>query len=432
MSLSATPSPESGTNLARVKDFNQVVVLDLIRSRGELTRPAIAEATGLTLQTVSNIVRRLLAAGVVLEESVAGAPRGGRAQRRLRVNDDAAYAIGIKLDRDRVVVAVVNLAGEIKARETFAIVGNEPPADVVSRMAHTVNALLAAAAVPRARVLGAGIGAPGPLDLRSGQLLTPLHFEGWDNFELRSVVSDALGMRVIMDNDATAAAVGEQWRGLGIGVSNLVYLYLGRGLGSGMILSGQAFRGLRGNAGEISHVQVDPSGPPCECGANGCLGLYATPEGLLREARRAVLEAPSGAPPFPQSTDEVLAGSHPLFVDVIARAADRLARLMVEFSRVLEPELIVLGGPHVDTLGRPYQEAIALRLALIDAPGAPPPRVELSRIGTDAGVIGAATLMLHDLYAPSMGKLSLAGLTGSPPGEAPPSTGASHPRSSEQ
>jgi hypothetical protein len=106
--------------------------------------------------------------------------------------------------------------------------------------------------------------------------------------------------------------------------------------------------------------------------------------------------------------------------------------LVVEFTRVLEPELIVLGGPYVDTLGRPFQAAIALRLALIEGPGAPPPRVELSQIGTDAGVVGAATLMLHDLYAPSMGKLSLAGLTGSPPGDVPPSTGASQPSSSEQ
>jgi predicted NBD/HSP70 family sugar kinase len=427
MSLSATPSPESGTNLARVKDFNQVVVLDLIRSRGELTRPAIAEATGLTLQTVSNIVRRLLAAGVIVEESVAGTPRGGRAQRRLRVNDEAAYAIGIELDRDCVAVAVINLGGEIKAQETFAIAGGEAPRVVVGRMAETVDALLIRAAVPPDQVLGAGIAAPGPLDLRSGQLLSPLHFEGWDNFPLRSVVSETLGMRVIMDNDATAAAVGEQWRGLGSGVSNLVYLYLGRGLGAGMILNGQAFRGLRGNAGEISHVQVDPGGPPCDCGSNGCLGLYATPEGLLREARRAVLEARSGAPPFPETTEEVLAASHPLFADVIARAADRLARLVVELTRVLEPELIVLGGPHVGTLGRPFHDAICLRLALIDAPGTPPPRVELSQIGIDAGVIGAATLMLHDLYAPTMGKLSLAGLTGSPPGEVPSSTGASHP-----
>src|SRR3954451_23609063 len=121
MALPAGPSSsESGTNLARVKDYNQVVVLDLIRSRGGVTRPAIADATGLTLQTVSNITRRLLDADVVRED-VDGRSRRGRPQRRLRVNDEAAHAVGIQLDRTGVSVALVNLAGVIRAGESFAI-----------------------------------------------------------------------------------------------------------------------------------------------------------------------------------------------------------------------------------------------------------------------------------------------------------------------
>jgi predicted NBD/HSP70 family sugar kinase len=432
LSSGLPPGLESGTNLTRVKDYNEVVVLGLIRSRGSLTRPAIADATGLTLQTVSNISRRLLAAGVVLEESVRSHPNGGRTQRRLRVNDESAFAIGIKLDRADVAVAVVNLAGEIKARDGFAIGPGEAPKAVVRRMAEMADTLVARSAVPRDRVLGAGIGAPGPLDLRSGCLLSPLSFAGWDNFALRQVLSEALGMRVIMDNDATAAALGEQWRGLGSSVSSFVYLYMGHGLGAGMILGGEAFRGLRGNAGEISHIQVDPAGPLCSCGGNGCLGLYATPSGLLREARRAVLEAPGEAPPPPETIEQVLAGDVPLFADVVARGAARLAGVVVEVTRVLDPELIVLGGPMIARAGRAFQEAITMRLALLDAPGTPPPRVELSRIGDDAGVIGAATLVLHDLYAPTMGKLRLAGLTGSPPGDVRPSTVASQARSPEE
>src|SRR3954451_16929194 len=120
MAPSAGPSSsESGTNLARVKDYNQVVVLDLIRSRGELTRPAIAEATGLTLQTVSNITRRLLDADVVREDVDAARPRRGRPQRRLRVNDEAAHAVGIQLDRTGVSVGLVHLAGVIRPGESF-------------------------------------------------------------------------------------------------------------------------------------------------------------------------------------------------------------------------------------------------------------------------------------------------------------------------
>jgi predicted NBD/HSP70 family sugar kinase len=137
-----------------------------------------------------------------------------------------------------------------------------------------------------------------------------------------------------------------------------------------------------------------------------------------------VLEAPAGAPPFPESIDEVLDGDAPLFADVVARAAARLAEVVVELTRVLDPELIVLGGPFAARAGGPFQEAMTMRLGLLGAPGAPPPRVELSRIGIDAGVVGAATLVLHDLYAPTMGKLSLAGSAGGRPGDVPSSTTA--------
>jgi predicted NBD/HSP70 family sugar kinase len=390
--------PESGTNLTRVKDYNEVVVLDLVRSRGELTRPAIAEATGLTLQTVSNIARRLLDAEVVIEHARPSTPR----RRTLKLNPDAAYALGIQLDRTSLAVAVVDLAGQIKARATRRLQEHDEPATVVAEMARLADRAIAEAGTTKDRILGAGIGAPGPLDLRQGRLLGPLSFTGWDHFPLRDVVSEALDLRVLMDNDATAAALGEQWRGLGAGTSTFVYLYLGRGLGSGVIVGGQAFRGHRGNAGEISHVQVDPAGPPCPCGANGCLGLYATPDGLLREARKAVLE---GAPaPYPESFADITPGTFPT---VIANGARHLARVVVQLTRILDPELIVLGGPLTTTLGDAYAHAINTQLAHIAGPGTPAPRVESSRIGADAGVIGAATLVLHDLYAPTMGKLSL-------------------------
>ena len=115
-----------------------------------------------------------------------------------------------------------------------------------------------------------------------------------------------------MDNDATAAALGEHWRGAG--ASNFVYLYLGRGLGAGLIVDGQAFRGRRGNAGEISHVQVDPEGPPCGCGSNGCLGLYATPEGVA------------------------LAG--------LDAAAGHLAKVVEDLTQIIDPELMTWAEQH--------------------------------------------------------------------------------------
>ena len=154
---------EWGTNLARVKDYNEVVVLGLVRSSGPIGRPAIAAATGLTLQTVSNISRRLLAAGTVVEDADAN---GGRRKRALRINPDAGYAIGIQLVRSSLAVGVVDLAGEIRARAETAVEPEEPPEHVLARLAALVDEAVEAAGVDDDKILGAGIGAPGPLDLR--------------------------------------------------------------------------------------------------------------------------------------------------------------------------------------------------------------------------------------------------------------------------
>src|SRR4051794_27156239 len=296
---------EWGTNLARVKDYNEVVVLGLVRSSAPIGRPAIAAATGLTLQTVSNIARRLLAAGTVVEEGASGRKRA------LRINPDAGYAIGIQLVRASLAVGVVDLAGEIRARNETAIGPEEEPQEMLERVKALVDEAVDAAGIDPEKLLGAGIGAPGPLDLRTGMLLNVRHPRSWTHFPLAERVAEALGLRVIMDNDATAAALGEHWRGIGNDAESFVYVYLGVGLGAGLVLDGQAYRGHRGNTGEISHIQVDPHGPPCECGSRGCLALYTSPDGLLREAAKAALEALEPLKHPPTTIEDLVAHEDP-------------------------------------------------------------------------------------------------------------------------
>jgi predicted NBD/HSP70 family sugar kinase len=401
---------DSGTNLSRVKDFNQVVVLDLIRSTGPVGRPALAAATGLTLQTVSNITRRLLEAGVVLDEVPSDERGDGRRRAVLRVNPDAGFSLGVHLVREILVVGVVDLAGAIRGRAERHLEPGEPLPEIMRHLRVLADEAIERAGVPREQLLGAGIGVPGPLDLDKGALLDVLRPAAWNRFPVRDAVADALGMRVLMDNDATAAALGERWRGVGRGSESLIYLYLGHGLGAGLILDGQAYRGRRGNAGELSHLQVDPAGPLCDCGARGCLGLYVSPIGLMREARRVALEAPEGwdiaAPP--ESPEALAASTDPRYAEVVTRTGEQLAGVVESLTRIIDPELVIVGGPLAPLLGDRYVAAIAARLQQLPQFGGElAPRVELSSIGDDAGVIGAATLVLHDLYAPAVHRLSL-------------------------
>jgi predicted NBD/HSP70 family sugar kinase len=404
MALRGAAGRDWGTNLARVKDYNEAVVLDHMRTGGPVTRAAIAAATGLTLQTVSNITGRLQAGGLVAAEAPAG--RG----QRFAVNSDAAFALGIHLVRQKVVAGVVDVAGTVRGSAEAGFALDAAPENVIGQLEGLVTDAVEQAGIARDRLLGAGIGSPGPLDLRAGALLNVLSPPSWSGFPMRDAVEQALGLRTILDNDSTAAAMGELWSGAAAGCDDFVYVYLGTGLGTGLVLGGHPYRGLRGNAGEISHLQIEPDGPPCDCGRRGCLGLYPTPSGLLREAERAILEAPplQAITERPRTVEELAAAADPRLTAVVSAAGDRLGRVLTEMTRMLDPELIVLGGPLVPHVGERFRTAIGARLQGLGEPGAPPPRVELSRIGSDAGVVGAATLVLHDVYAPSSRKLSLA------------------------
>ena len=263
------------------------------------------------------------------------------------------------------------------AAET-AVEPEEPPEHVLARLAALVDEAVEAAGVDDDKILGAGIGAPGPLDLRSGTLLNILHPRSWTNLPLAEAVAAALKLRVIMDNDATAAALGEHWRGVGEGAERLH-----------LPLPGHRHRrrararrpGLPRPPRQHRRDQPHPGGSrtarPCECGSHGCLALYTNPDGLLREAAKVVLEAPPTDPVAkpPKTLERLVAHRDPRIQRVVERAGAHLAKVVVECSRVLDPELIVLGGPLLPTLGGPFGHAIEQALEAIDEPGAPPPRV---------------------------------------------------------
>jgi glucokinase len=144
---------------------------------------------------------------------------------------------------------------------------------------------------------GVGIGSPGPINLRSGVLGLLPNLPGWDNFPLRAALSKAVGLPVILESDANAAAIAEWKLGVGktTGIASMVMLTLGTGVGSGIIINGKVWHGMFGMGGEVGHATVEPNGLLCGCGSRGCLEMYASANGLLRLAREAA-ESPSGTP----------------------------------------------------------------------------------------------------------------------------------------
>ncbi|MFJ9150531.1 ROK family protein [Streptomyces sp. NPDC102270] len=400
----------SGTNLPRVGGYNQAVVLDAIRTTGQVSRVELAALTGLTNQTVSNVVRKLLDAGLVAESGQAPSS-GGKRRTLLTLRADGACAVGVHLDPDAAVIVVVDLAGEVIGSRRLRLTDPGDPADVVDRIARTTGRLLDRSAVDRTRLLGLGIAAPGPLDGITGAVVSPPNFPGWGRVPLADMFADATGLPVALDNDATAAAIGERWIGGAERAGSFLFLYLGTGVGAGIVLNNTVLHGDSGNAGEFGHMAVEPGDRVCHCGAMDCLGPYVSPaaiiDDLLRRYGSAAAEriGLTGTPDSVHHDWKALrraarAGDADA-CEVVRRAARRIGEAARGAASLLDVSRVVLGGEAlrgIEPIIREEVEAAVNRTSV--ARTIRTVAVEQSVIGETVGAVGAASLVLHGNYAP--------------------------------
>ncbi|BET49904.1 ROK family transcriptional regulator [Kitasatospora aureofaciens] len=403
-----------GANLLALRSHNTALVLDLLRTAGGagISRLELAERTGLTPQAVSKITARLRGEGLAAEAG-RRASTGGKPRTVLRLVPGAGHALGVHLDRDELRAVLVDLDGTVVAERRAPLdlgAGAETVLEGVARAAEDLAAqglghlVVEGARVPGAALaaaptlLGLGVALPGPLDHVRGVLHRITGFPGWDGYPLREALERRLGVPVVVDKDTNAAALGlavggaggERGsgvggaRGSGAGVEeggagvaaagagvrggSFAYLHLGTGLGAGLVFGGGVHRGARTGAGEFGHQVVQLDGPPCTCGARGCieaLCLAAVARGDLAEAAR-----------------------------VLGTGAANLAGL-------LDIDLVLLGGRTVAAAPEAFVHGVG---AVLDArarregghDGAVP--VRLAPGGTRGVAEGAAQLLLAPLF----------------------------------
>jgi predicted NBD/HSP70 family sugar kinase len=400
---------QAGTNLPKVGQYNRAVVLDQIQLGGGISRVEIAKLTGLTPQTVSGIVRRLIVEGIVREDG-ARTSNGGKPRIQLHINPDAGRAVGLHFDPLRLACAVVDLLGRPLVMTQRPTPPRADPAEITQAMAELVDEVLATAGVRRDQVLGLGLAAPGPINQPRGLIVTPPQLVNWTEVPLQRMLADATGLPVTLDNDATAAAIGERWAGAGRGVANFAYFFLGTGVGGGLILGHQVHRGGSMNAAEFGHTSVQPGGPACYCGNSGCLESLISPSVLVAEARHRLA---SGATSTldPATLDHTTlcraaADGDPLAVDIIDTAAERLATVVVTVVNIVDVDLVILGGHGIRHVEARFRQAVERALATRPlARRIRTTKVELSPLGPDAAVVGGAALVLHATYSPRVSEL---------------------------
>src|SRR3954469_20740545 len=319
---------DKGDNRA-IREINRSIIVDLVRRGGRISRTELARRSKLTKPTVSTIIFELLDKGVVREggfgESVSG---GGRPARLLEFNDAHSAYLGLHFGVRATTVAVAD------ARGTIRLVRRPPswqgePVQTMRAIRPLVAEALHAAKVPRTRVEGAGATVPGLVDHESGVCVLAPNL-GWRDFPLRDALADELNVPVVVNNHTQAAAVAEGRLGAARGARSYVWVYVGSGVGSGVVIDGRIFVGRHGFSGEIGHCPVVEGGPLCACGRRGCLETVASAMALARAAEAAIA---AGEP-------TVLAGmSGPLDAAAIAVAARdgdaTAARILAEVSEHL-------------------------------------------------------------------------------------------------
>ncbi len=404
------PATRRGSNLPRVGDYNQVVVMEAIRRHGAgVSRVEISAATGLSPQTVSNISRRLIEHGLVVEagKQVAGP---GKPRTLLRPAPGGRYAVGVHIDPAIMTFVVLDLTGTVVARSDRPFPVDAEPERVLAEVTAEVDGLVDASGVPRDRVAGLGVAAPGPVDGAAGAVVDPPNLPRWRRVGVRDALARATGWPVHLDKDVVAAAVAESWAG---GVSGpCVFVYIGVGVGAGLVLGGEVVRGSSGNAGEMGRLRAGAAGPPCTCGT-GCDDFVFSVPCLVGAAEAAGLGrwAASDAPSFDRAVTDVCrlaAEGSAEALRVVDRAVERVGASVCGIVDLLDLEQVVFGGPLWGRLGPRLLHVVPRVLERYSvAASVHPVAVGGSRVGVDVAAVGAACLVLDAAFSPRSATLLL-------------------------
>lgn len=376
------------------------VVFDLIRAQGPISRVALAETTGLTQATMSTVVRQLMTDGLVVETG-RGESTGGKPPVMLDVNPSSRYAVGVQLGRESITFVVINLSGAIVGRTRTPGTGTAEPSEMVVRLAGEIDRTLDGLGIEKSSVVGVGVVAPGPLDIARGAILHSPHLGAWRDVPLREMLSEAVHLPVILDNDATAAAIGDFWSGkLDDAVAHAT-VYMGTGIGAGVLIDGIVFRGASSNACELGQIVVTGRD-----GSPAFLEEIADPGSVVRRARELGEEDRLGLHGEDEFEDfraiaMAAARGDEQASALVEESAEHLASGVLTMANLFDLDSVSLAGPAFAVAGPTYVRAVSRRLdADLFVRNQHSVRVRLSTDVTDAAAVGGAALVMQTELAP--------------------------------
>ncbi|NPV54010.1 MAG: ROK family glucokinase [Firmicutes bacterium] len=312
------------------------------------------------------------------------------------------WVIGVDLGGTKIAFGVMDAEGNIAARLTRPTLPGEGVGPVISRISGGITEVMATLGIAAGDVRGIGIGSPGPLNPVSGVVIFAPNLK-WHNVPVKDMVEAELGIPVYLENDANLAALGELRFGAGQGAKNMIYITVSTGIGGGIIINGDVYSGSTFVAGEVGHTIIKPDGPQCGCGQYGCLEAMASGTAIARMAREAIAAGEK------TMIREIAGGDAGVNAEVVARAtlagdgvalaiireaATYLGLGVTNLVNILNPEVVVIGGG-VSRIGDMLFDTVRTTVRERAVEGAREAvRIVPAQLGSDAGIVGAATLAL--------------------------------------
>ncbi len=380
-----------GTRLEDTRIYNRKIIIEAIRRHTPISRAEIAQMTGLTTATISNLTAELIHEGFILES---GRRKGLRGQPaiELELNPNGRFSIGFELGRRHLSGVLINLTGQILAE--FSEEWEYPPPDVaLPIMAEKVQQFLKHSEISRERVLGIGVAMPGPFLTKEKRIVSPIDFPKWEQFPASEKLSAEFHLPVIVEHDAMAAAIGEQFHGAGQAYRDFYYIHFASGIGGAMIIGGHPYQGFSANTGELGWMRHVGKGRRALVGNHlGLKPLYNFLKGYGLNISHA------------NELEPLFAQQNAYLWEWLNDAIDCLDIMIDSINAILGPEAIFLGGhfPNriLDYLIERLQiEATAARASQPDRYGSYQANVLRATAGDFSSALGAASLPLYETFS---------------------------------
>lgn len=385
----STLKPQLGANPERARSHNKQLVLRAIRHVGAVGRAEIARASGLSTQAVSNIISDLLGEGLLIEQGVRSAGRGLPVQ-QYAIKPDGGYAFGVEVRPTAVFTALVDLVGTPLLTHRTSL-RSAAKSNILETVSAQLDSALTEVQISKGALMGAGIVMPGPFG-DTGLTGTESELPGWNTGDPAEIFANMLHLPVFVEDDANAAAMAERMNGVARGLDDFAYLYFGQGLGLGLVQNGQILQGAFGNAGEIGHIQVLVDGHAVELeSATSRLSVQAC---LAREG----LEVTNM-----EDLISLYSSANRHLLVWLDKAAQALSSALSIIENLFDPQTVILGGAMPDVL----LDHIIARTALPDRsvsnrPDRAHPRLMRGTSGRMTATLGAAALVLHQAFTPTI------------------------------